>query len=109
LVNAAPKAFALLTDAEIANLRIVLSEDGGLTAQADFKSGRRDLPGIVMYPSVSVPRPTGIEPVFGREPDRLHGLDDIHGMLGYVDGVVQSFDGDISDLQARASTEMGQA
>jgi hypothetical protein len=32
--------------------------------------------------------------VFGREPDKLHGMDDIAALIQYVESIIESFDPD---------------
>lgn len=93
-INLPSKAFTFPTDAEVRNIRIRLPAEGGVDVQADFKGGRRALPSIVVYPDVKTKRQPGVEVVFGTEPDKLVGLDDLHQMIGYVEGIIESFSGD---------------
>jgi hypothetical protein len=62
--------------------------------QADFKSARRAPPSIVVYPDVKSKREPGVEVVFGTEPHKLVGLDDLHQLINYVDAIIESFNGD---------------
>jgi hypothetical protein len=94
-INTPSRAFSFPTDDEMRNLRIRLPRKGGVDVQADFKRGRAGRPGgIVIYPDVKMKREPGVEVVFGREPDKLHGLDDLAGLIAYVESIIESFDAD---------------
>ena len=73
---------------------IRVSQDGGISVEADFKTGRRRLPAVAVAADVKVKRPTSLEVVFGREIGKLIGLDDLRAQINYVDGIVESFAGD---------------
>ncbi|MEA2331531.1 MAG: hypothetical protein QOH58_1669 [Thermoleophilaceae bacterium] len=88
------KAFSFPTDDEMRNLKIRLPRKGGVDVQADFKRGRGKPAAIVVYPDVKVQREPGVEVVFGRDPDKLVGLDDLRGMIGYVETIIESFAAD---------------
>ena len=63
--------------------------------QADFKGGGRGDAGLVFYSKVQVKREPGVEVVFGTEPDRMHGLDDIRDLILYVESIIESFSADL--------------
>jgi hypothetical protein len=94
-INAPTKAFSFPTDDEMSNLRIRLPAEGGVDVQADFKRGRTGRPAqLVIYPDVKVQRQPGVEVVFGTDPDKLHGMDDLAGLIQYVETIIESFDAD---------------
>jgi hypothetical protein len=95
-INMPTKAFAFPTDDEMRNLTIRLPREGGMDVQAEFKRGSGGTPArIVMYPNVQLQREPGVEVVFGTDPGKLHGLDDIRGLIGYVESIIESFSGDV--------------
>lgn len=94
-INTPTKAFALPTDDEYRNLTIRLMREGGFDVQAEFMHSGGTPARIVIYPDVKVQRPTGVEVVFGTDPSHLHGMDDLYGLVGYVEAIVESFSGDV--------------
>ena len=91
-INMPSKAFCFPTDDEMRDITIRLPREGGFDVQAQFKRGRGTPAGIVVYPDVKVQRQPGVEVVFGRDPDKLHGLDDLRDLVLYVERIVESFD-----------------
>jgi hypothetical protein len=94
-VNMPSTAFLIRCDTEVRNIRLRLPAKGGVDMQADFKGARRGDTGLVFYPKVQVKREPGVEVVFGTEPDRMHGLDDIRDLILYVESIIESFNGDV--------------
>ncbi len=94
-VNMPTKAFLFPMDTEYRNVTIRLPHEGGLQIQAEFRGMRRGQAGFVVYPDVKVQRPPGVEVVFGRDPSRVVGLDDLSNLIQYVEVVIESFAGDI--------------
>lgn len=95
-INTPTKAFSFPTDDPYRNLKIRLPREGGFEVEAQFQRGRAGTPAeIVVYPDVKVQRPPGVEVVFGRDPGKLVGMDDLAGLIRYVDSIIESFDADI--------------
>jgi hypothetical protein len=95
-INMPSTAFLLRADTDVRNIKLRLPAKGGVEMQADFKGGGRGAdPGIVFYPKVQVKRNPGVEVVFGSEPDKMHGLDDLRQLIGYVETIIESFSRDL--------------
>jgi hypothetical protein len=93
-INMPTKAFLFPMDTEYRNVSIRLPRKGGLQIQADFHGMKRGRAGFVVYPDVKVQRLPGVEVVFGRDPGKVIGMDDLVGLIKYVEVVVESFAGD---------------
>lgn len=89
------RAFSFPTDDEMRELEIRIPREGGFSMKADFKHGGGRPAAMVMYPDVKMQRPPGVEVVFGTGPSKLLGLDDIAALILYVEGIIESFAGDV--------------
>jgi hypothetical protein len=89
------QSFSFPCEEPIANFEIRMPRDGGFSVKAQFKGGRVLDRQIIMYPNVKMQRPTGVEVVFGRDPAKLVGLDDIRRVIVYVELIIESFCGDM--------------
>jgi hypothetical protein len=89
------RAVAFPTDDELSNLEILMPGNGGVSVKADFQRGTGRPMAVVVYPDVKVQRPPGVEVVFGSDPSKLLGLDDVVGLILYVETIVESFAGNV--------------
>ncbi len=91
------RAFGFPGDIELKRIAVRFTKKGRSEVEADFKGGAvlTTPPLTIQFPHVNVKRPTGIEPVFGGQRSQPLTLDDMRGMVDYVDRIIESFAGDL--------------